>query len=151
MWWNGFLFKKYCVKLQFFFNCCFFFVVCYTLVFVSFLALALVLHRWFPSSMLINLNDLKKVIPIKLETQLYLLILSLSTWGYFYAHCWLRLLIFPCNYLIYILFFWYCFSDVWPMCSIKALDKKKWESKYYCFKRVMKRQKMMLYDKSLPD
>lgn len=98
-----------------------------------------------------KLNDLKKVIPIKLETQLYFLILSLSTWGYFYAHCCLRLLIFF-QYLFDIYtFLWYCFSDVWPMCSIKAFDKKKkWESKYYCFKWVMKRQKLMLYDKSLP-
>lgn len=98
-----------------------------------------------------KLNDLKKVTPIKLETQLYLLILSLSTWGYFYAHCCPRLLIFSCIYLIYILSFGIV-SLIYDQCVQSRLwIKKKWESKYYCFKRVMKRQKMMLYDKSLPD
>lgn len=142
MWWNGFLFKKSCVKLQFFINCCFF-VVCYTLVFVSFFGPSTCFALLIPFLSVKKLNDLKKVIPIKLETQLYLLILLLSTWGYFYAHCCLRLLIFSCIYLIYILSF-VLFLDVWPMCSIKALDKKNesqsiivlnesWNAKKWCF------------------
>lgn len=142
MWWNGFLFKKSCVKLQFFFNCCFFcgvlhFGVCF------FFGPSTCFAPLIPFLSVKKLNDLKKVIPIKLETQLYLPILSLSTWGYFYAHYCLRLLIFPCNYLIYTVL-WYCFSDVWSMCSIKALDKKNesqsiivlsesWNAKKWCF------------------
>lgn len=103
MWWNGFLLKKSCVKLQFFFNCCFFcgvlhFGVCF------FFGPSTCFALLIPFLSVKKLNDLKKVIPIKLETQLYLLILSLSTWGYFYAHCCLRLLIFSCIYLIYIYF-----------------------------------------------
>lgn len=91
-----------------------------------------------------KLNDLKKVIPIKLETQLYLLILSLSTWGYFYAHCCPRLLIFSCIYLIYILSFGIV-SLIYDQCVQSRLWIKKnesqsiivlnesWNAKKWCF------------------
>lgn len=124
-------------------------MVCYTLVFVSFFGPSTCFALLIPFLSVKKLNDLKKVIPIKLETQLYLPILLLSTWGYFYAHCCLRLLIFSCIYLIYILSFGIV-SPMYDQCVQSRLWIKKNESLSIIVLNSHETPKMMLYDKSLP-
>lgn len=155
MWWNGFLFHKFCVKLKIL-QCLFilFTVFCGVLLFVVcfFHGLCTCSAQLIPFLCVKNLvSDHLKVIPIKflsifyifngenlylwhLKSKLYILILSgryskfrHKTHGdSFMCIVVLDYWFFSFNHLMYT-FLWYYFSDVWSMCSIKTMFPKNYK------------------------
>lgn len=123
MWWNGFLFKKSCVKLQFFFNCWFFcgvlhFGVCFffgpSTCFAPLIPFLYVKKpKWSKE------GDPHKTWDTTIFTDFIIIYM-----GIFLCALLSKIIDFFLYLFEIYTFLWYSFSDVWPMCSIKALDKK---------------------------